>query len=88
MDEVPFPVDALEFLQHTRYDVNATRVLELMSMSFHWSDEKLREVGRICRSHESHAHFAVMEFRMSLIMGQPIEHYRSIWNQLSAACPN
>lgn len=88
MSDELFPDEALAFLQKARFDEHATRGFELMSLSFWWSDEKLREVGRICRSNESHAHRAVMEFRSSLILGRPIEVYRPAWDQLLAACPN
>jgi hypothetical protein len=82
-----FPDEALECLRLARYDPQATRGFECLSTSFHWSDERLPQAMRLCRNHESRAHFYVMVYRTSLIKGEPIEEYGRAWEQLREACP-
>jgi hypothetical protein len=87
MDEMLFPDEALAFLGNARYDRAAKRGFEGLTCAFHWSDELLFQVHRICRNHESRAFFYVMVFRSSLIQRKPIEEYRRTWDQLREACP-
>lgn len=86
MDDMLFPEEALALLRQTRYDPEARRGFECLSTSFHWSDERLPQVMRLCLNHNSRAHRCVMEYRTSLIQGKPIEEYRRTWEQLQDAC--
>lgn len=87
MDEMLFPKEALAILRQARYDPQARRGLEYLTMSFHWSDERLTQVVRPCRKHDSRAYHFAMVFRTSLMQGTPVEEYRRTWNQLREACP-
>jgi hypothetical protein len=87
MDEMLFPEEALAFLTEARYDPDARRGFEGLSTSFHWSDERLPRVVRLCLNHDSRAYFYAMVYRTSLIKGEPIEAYRRVWEQLREACP-
>ena len=85
--ELLFPDDGLALLREAVYDPEAERGFEGLSRSFFWSDELLRNVMRVCRNHGSMAHFFVMEYRSSLILGNAIEENRPVWEQLQNACP-
>lgn len=87
MDEMLFPEEALAFLRETRHDPDARRGFECLTTSFHWSDERLSRVVRLCLNHDSRAYFYVMVYRTSLIKGEPIEEYRRVWDQLRESCP-
>ena len=87
VDEILFPEEALAFLREARYDPNACRGMESLSASFHWSDEWLSRVVRLCLDHSSRAYFYVIVYRTSLIEGKPIEEYRRVWEHLLQACP-
>ncbi len=86
-DDLLFPDEGLALLQKAVYDTEAERGFEWLSRSFSWSDELLDKVMRVCRNHGSMAHFFVMEYRSSLILGNAIEKYRPVWEQLQNACP-
>ena len=88
MDEMLFPEEGLTLLRTARYDPTAKRGFEWLTCAFHWSDELLSKVARICLNHESRAYFYAMVFRSSLIKGTPIEEYRRTWDQLRVACPD
>jgi hypothetical protein len=88
MDETLFPEEALAFLREARYDPDATRGYEALTCAFHWSDERLPKVARICLNHGSRAWFHLMAFRSSLVRGKPKEESRRTWNQLQKACPD
>jgi hypothetical protein len=87
MDETLYPDEALAFLRQMQYDPEARRGFEHLSASFHWSDEGLPRAMRLCMNQASRATFYTMVFRTSLIKSEPIEEYRSNWEQLRAACP-
>jgi hypothetical protein len=88
MDEMSFPEEALAFLRDARYDPDARRGFECLTTSFHWSDERLSRVVRLCLNHESRAYFYAMVYRTSLIKREPVEEYRRTWDQLREACPD
>jgi hypothetical protein len=87
MDEMLFPEEALVLLRDARYDAKARRGFECLTTSFHWSDERLSQVVRLCLNRESRAYFYAMVYRTSVIKGEPVEEYRRTWEQLRQACP-
>ena len=87
MDEMLFPEEVLAILREARYDPEARRGFEALRASFHWSDECLPRVSRLCMNRESQACFNVMVYRSSLIRGKAIEEFRRTWEQLREACP-
>jgi hypothetical protein len=87
MDEMLFPDEALAVLRQARYNPQARRGLEYLTMSFHWSDEGLSQAVRACRKHDSRAYHFAMVLRTSVMQGTPVEEYRPTWDQLRKACP-
>lgn len=84
------PAKALELLGQARWDRSANRELELLSLSFYWSDEMLLEFGAVCMQvdPENYRFKDLLLYRRSLIRSQPDEQYRDVWEQVLEACPD
>jgi len=87
MEAMLFPDEALALLREARYDPDACRGFNRPAGAFLWSDERLPQAREICCAHASRAEFYLLAFRSSLIQGEPIEEFRSPWEQLRQACP-
>jgi len=83
------PVPALEVLRRARWDQNASREIELLSLSFYWSDEMIWEVGMRCMEidHNNCSFKDLLLYRSSLVRGEPNEQYYAVWDQVRKACP-
>ncbi len=83
------PEEALDVLGQARWDRDATRQLELLSLSFYWSDEMLFEFGISCLEHdpENFSFKDLILYRESLNRGKPDEQYQDVWEQVREACP-
>lgn len=86
--KVLFPYSAIKILRDARWSANATRSYEILSGGFHWSDECLLDVLRICVESDNYAFRYVIGFRASLIRGVPRNELREPWDQLRIECPN
>ena len=84
------PAEVLELLGQARWDRSANRELELLSLSFYWTDEMLFEVGACCMQvdPENYRFKDLLLYRRSLIRNQPDEQYRDVWEQVLEACPD
>jgi hypothetical protein len=87
VSELLFPDEALHILRGARYRPDAERSYEVMSDSFWWSDELVREASYVCRRHDSWAFRCLMGYRVSVILGAPDAHLRPVWDQVVRACP-
>jgi hypothetical protein len=87
MNDLLFPDEALTVLLEARHDRQACRGFVRTPGAFLWSDELLHRVRDICSERNSRADVYLLAFRASLILGQPIEEYRCVWDQVREACP-
>jgi hypothetical protein len=87
MNELLFPQEALDLLGQARWDPNATRDLEQLTLSFCWSDELHFNVARICLHYRSYAYQDLLVYRTSLIRGEPDGKHRAPWDQLRGVHP-
>ena len=83
-----FPDVAIRILREARWSPDATRRYEIMSGGFHWSDERLLDVARICVESANWSFRYVMGYRASLIRTAPRNELREPWDQLRIECPN
>jgi hypothetical protein len=88
MTELLFPDEALEILCGAAYQHDAERSYEVMSGSFWWSDELVRDTVASCRRHDSWAFRYLMGYRGSLIRGAPESGLLPVWDQVTRECPN
>ena len=72
-------------LQSLKYDPNATRVFELMSGGFCWSDERPDAYDDVVLGY---AFRFLLGYRASLIRATPNDTLRSVWDLVQARCPN
>lgn len=84
------PDEALELLGQAQWDRSATRELELLSLSFYWTDEMLFEIGACCMQLDpnSYRFKDLWLYRRSLIRNQPNEQYRDVWELVLETCPD
>lgn len=87
-DLMLFPDAAIRILREARWSPDAKRSFEIMSGGFHWSDECLSDVARICVESDNWSFRYVMGYRASLIRSTPRHELREPWDQLSIECPN
>lgn len=83
-----FPDAAIKMLRRARWSADAKRSYEILSGGFHWSDECLLEVARVCVESDNWAFRYVISYRASLIRGMPRNELREPWDQLRIECPN
>ena len=83
-----FPDAAIEILREARWIPDATRSYEIMSGGFHWSDEKLIDISRMCVDLDNWSFRFVIGYRASLIRGEPRDELREPWDQLLNECPD
>jgi hypothetical protein len=88
MSGLLFPDEALDILRGASYRPDAERSYEIMSGSFWWSDELVREASAACRRHDSWAFRYLMGYRGSLIRGAPDAELKPVWEQVARACPH
>lgn len=90
MNKKLVPIEALDVLRQARWDKDATRSLELLSLCFYWSDELFLESMEPCMrfDDENYSFKYLMMYRESLIRGQPNKKYRDVWDQVLEACPD
>lgn len=87
MTKMLFPDNAIDMLRRARWSADATRSFEIFSGGFHWSDECLSDVARICVESDNWSFRYVMAYRASLIRGTPRDELREPWDQLRIECP-
>ena len=88
IDDVLFPEEALKYLRATIFVPNATRGFEMMSGGFWWSDEFPKAALDACFDQLNWAWRRVIAYRTSLIVGQPRDEFKAVWEQLERECPN
>lgn len=82
-----FPDAALAQLRSARFQETAFPCLELTTKSLVWSDEAYLEFVAVCNDHGSPWGLVPLNFRSSLIRGQPDESGREAWDELRRRCP-
>ncbi len=87
-DVMMLPEVALDILRGAVYHPEAERSYEVMSGSFWWSDELVREASAACRRHDSWAFRFLMAYRGSVIRGVPDSALWPVWEQVTKACPD
>jgi hypothetical protein len=88
MEELLFPEEAIVILRAAVYFADAKRSYDMMSGSFLWSDELLRESAPACRRHNSWAFRYLLGYRGSVIRGTPDNKLLPVWEQVMRSCPN
>ncbi len=88
MDSLLLPDDAIVILRRAVWQSDAKRSYELMTGSFWWSDELVREVSRLCVGRKDWSYRYLMGYRASVIRGAPDEHLRPVWEQVARECPD
>jgi hypothetical protein len=83
-----FPPEAILHLRRARWDPNAVRHYDMMTGSFHWSDEMPDEALQACYLAESWAFRFILGYRASLVGSEPRPDYRPPWDQLLRECPD
>ena len=77
-----FTARDLAILQAAQFDPQATRMYEVFSGGFYWSDERLHLAT------ENYAFRYVIGYRASISEGASREGLRAAWDQLLGECPD
>ncbi|MDG3002481.1 hypothetical protein [Paludisphaera mucosa] len=88
MSMLLFPDAALDILRGASYRPEAERSYDILSGSYWWCDELVRETFAACRRHDSWAFRYLMGYRGSLIRGAPDAELMPVWEQVARACPH
>lgn len=87
MNGMLFPDEAIAILRAATFDPAVDKFYEVMSDSFWWPDELVRETSEVCRRHNSWAFRFLMGFRGSVIRGEPNAGLLPTWQQVAESCP-
>ena len=77
----------VQHLNKLTYDPQASELFELLGGSIYWSDEYPQEEGLTTRGAAILIFHKLIDYRTSIIFGNPIDEYAEIWRKAFELCP-
>lgn len=87
MDGSVFGEEEVAFLRGCIFDPTASCSTELLSGAVHWYDERFMAFAALSRRRGRNFAKHLFAYRTALLVGQPREELRFVWDAARAACP-